>query len=863
MDNDPTRSFLALSAGTEVYHYRITSRIGAGGMGEVYLAEDTRLNRKVALKFLSPALCHDQDCRTRFINEAQAAAKLNHPNIVTIHEVSEYRERPFFAMEYVRGKSLKEYVSGTDGSVDEIIALAGQVCEGLKAAHEAGVVHRDIKPSNILIDLQGRARIVDFGLAVQRGVDGLTRDGSTAGTPAYMSPEQVRGEKVGAASDLFSFGVVLYQLLTGRLPFTGEYEAALIYSITNDDPPSIDSLRSGVPQGVQELVMRLLEKDGARRFQSADDVLKSIKNLQADKPAKDAPGQRTNWVRIGILALILAALIVVSQLVFNPFESPEPAQKMVAVLPFENQGSPDDDYFADGITTAISTHLTMFGELGVISRASCIKYKDTDKTPREIGTELGATYLLTGTILWDKSGAPSQVRINVALVKASDGSHVWANSYDRTLEKIFVMQSDIAENVTKALQVAIGAADRQQLGRVPTDNLQAYDYFLRGNESFNRGWEQAHVQGALELYRKAVDLDPDFAVGHAMLSRAHASMFWEGYDRTDARSQLAFQAAEKSLKLQPDLVEGHLAMGYYYYHCGRDYLGALREFDRGLQIQPNNAEVYNAIACIYRRTGDFERAAENFVTALKLDPRSHLKAWDAGLTFGMMRMYDESEKYLRLTASLDPGFALAYIYRAWQKIIRDGDIGTARRILAEASGKVDLRSSKYYWWLARIIDPDYESILGSIAPGSDTAAFYIECAQLNRLLNRSDRMRGCADSARVILEQRLKAKPDDAVFISSLGLAYAYLGMAPEAISNGQQAVTLLPTTRDAFDALFLLVNLAEILVVCGQYDDAAAQLEYLMTIPGFVSASYLKLDPLWEPLHGRPDFDSLLAGAA
>lgn len=860
MDNDPTRSFLALSAGTEVSHYRIINRIGAGGMGEVYLAEDTDLTRKAALKFLAPSLCHDRECRSRFVNEAQAAAKLNHPNIVTVYEVSEYRDRPFFAMEYVHGQSLKEYLSSDDRSVEDILSLASQVCEGLKAAHEAGIVHRDIKPSNILIDSKGRARIVDFGLALMRGAEGFTRDGSTAGTPAYMSPEQIRGEKVGALSDLFSLGVVLYQLLTGRLPFTGDYEAALIYSIANDDPLPLHEHRADIPQELEDLVFRLLEKDGTRRFQSADQVLKAIQGLRQEKPRLETSGRKANIIRVGILALILAAVVVAAQLVFNPFGPTEPTSKMVAVLPFVNLGSAEDEYFADGITDAITTHLTMFGDLGIISRASCMQYKGTDKALRDVGAELGATYLLTGTILWEKTETSNQVRINTALVKASDGSHVWANSYQRVADKIFVMQSDIAENVTRALNVAIGAENRKLLGRVPTDNLQAYDYFLRGNESFYRSWEQPDVQPALEMYQKAVDLDPDFAIAHAMLSRTHSSMFFEYYDPTDERRQLAFQAAEKSLDLQPDLVEGHLAMGYYYYHCERDYLGALREFDRGLQIQPNNADVYNAIACIYRRTGDFERAAENFVTALKLDPRSHLKAWDAGLTFSMMRMYDESEKYLRLTTSLNPQFALAHIYRAWQKIIRDGDTDMAQRMLAEASGKVDLRRSKYYWWLARVLERDYQSILDFIEPGSDTAAYHIECAQLNRLLNHTDRMRTCADSARVILERRLQAKPDDAVFTSSLGLAYAYLGQPQEAQSYGQWAVELLPTTRDAFDAVFLHVNLAEIFVVCGQYDDAAAQLEYMMTIPGFVSASYLKLDPLWQPLHGHPDFDSLVS---
>jgi serine/threonine protein kinase/tetratricopeptide (TPR) repeat protein len=859
MDDDEKRTSVAFEAGKEFSHYRVLSRIGAGGMGEVYLVQDTALNRKVALKFLSPALCSDSDCRARFTREAQAAAKLNNPNIVTIYEVSDYQGRPFFAMEYVEGCTLRDTLSQGEMTLEQFVRISMQVCEGLKAAHQMGVIHRDIKPSNILIDSAGRARIADFGLAVVRGTCGVTRSGSTAGTTAYMSPEQIRGEKVDAASDLFSLGIVMYQMLTGSLPFTGEYEAAIIYSITNDDPPSPGELRPDLPMAVEEMVLKLLEKDGNHRIQTADEVLGMLGKLTHGHDDHTKQPKRVPPIRIGILALILITMITVLQVIFDPLHLKAPQRKMLAVLPFENLGPAEDEYFADGMTDAITLHLAKFGELGVISRASSMMYKGSQKSPQEIGTDLGTSYLLTGTILWEKTDTSSEVRINTALVKAADGSHLWADSYERVLDKVFVLQSDIARNVTRALNVAVREADRHALERVPTANLQAYDYFLRGNEYFNRSWEREDIQIATELYRAATQLDSTFAMAWGMLSRGHASMYWEYYDRSEERRQQAIGAANMALDLQPDLVEGHLALGYCYYHCGRDYERALSEFDLALQQQPNNADLHNAIAAVQRRQGDFQNSVENFMTALELDPRSHLKAFDVGLTYGMMRQYRKSEKYLIQAISLAPDWPLPYIYRAWQFVIDRGDIDKAQSVLSDAAGRADLSRSKFYWWLRRVIETDYQKILAEINPGPDTAAYYLQCAQLNRLMGRGSVSRLYADSARIVLTQRLLDQPEDAGFHSSLGLAYAYLGMQQPAMANAQKAVDLLPTSKEAFDAPFLILNLAEILVMFEQYEAATEQLRFLLTIPGFISPAYLKLDPLWKPLRGHPDFKSLL----
>jgi serine/threonine protein kinase/tetratricopeptide (TPR) repeat protein len=863
--NNNHESFELPAPGVLVAHYRILSHIGSGGMGEVYLAEDTRLERKAALKFLPRDCCNEESLRARFFREAQSAARLNHPNIVTIYEVSEFQKRPYIAMEYIQGKTLKELISPDGMEINKTIELAVQICDGLAEAHNAGLIHRDIKPANIIIDEKGRAKILDFGLARLKGDKKITHTGTTIGTIDYMSPEQLKGEETSHLSDLFSFGTLLYQMLIGRLPFAGDYEASVIYAIVNEPVRPIAEIRPDIPTELANLVSSLLEKNPQKRCQSASEVASLLHRLSPTKSISTQKRRPGKWnVSSVIYYLMTIAVLILLAIFVAPalnkiFKGTSPTKKMLAILPFENLGRPEDEYFADGMTDAITTHLAKFGELGVIARASAMQYKKSGKSPKDIAEELGVDYLLTGTIYWDKSSGKSKIRINTNLIRADNDTHVWAETYDRVLDKIFALQSDIARDVTGALNIAIGGAARQALQIKPTDNLAAYDYYLRGNEYFNRSWEEIDIQSSIQLYRKAIALDSNFALAYAMLARGEASMYWEYFDRSDKRYSEAEKAANKALSLQPDLVEGHLAMGYYYYHCHLDYEKALQQFDIALKNQPNNADLYNAIAAVQRRQGNLLESVRNFSRALELDPRSHLKAFDVGLTYGLLRQNEEAEKYLDRTIALAPDWTLPYIYRSWLYIIRDGDIATARNKLAESEGKIDLSKSKYYWWLLRLIEPNLKKCLIQISLGPDTVAYYLQVAQFNRLLGKRNLERSYADSARIILERRSSEHPDDARYHSYLGLAYAGLGEKAEAIAEGQRAMQLLPTTKEAFDAPFWIVNLVETLVIFGEYDSAVEQLHLLLSIPGFVSVPYLKLDPLWKPLQNNPEFKKLL----
>ncbi|MCH8028149.1 MAG: protein kinase, partial [candidate division Zixibacteria bacterium] len=358
-NDDKTQNFVPLAADTEVGHYRIIKKIGAGGMGEVFLAQDTKLDREVALKFLPSHLVSDKDVRTRFTREAKAAAKLNHPNIVVVHEVSEFNGRPYFAMEHVKGESLHHFACDNPQPLDKVVDLVIQICEGLSEAHSKGIVHRDIKSANIVVDDKGRPRLLDFGLATVRGEEKLTRTGSTIGTIAYMSPEQIAGKEIDARSDIFSLGVVLYELVTGRTPFKRDNNSATMSAIANDEAEPMARYKTGVSEDLERIVAKALRKDIKSRYQHVDDVLADLRNLSSS----DKLGARSN------------------------------DRKMVAVLPFENLGAADDEYFADGITEEITSRLAVVSGLGVISRTSALRFKGSKKSISEIGQELGVDYI--------------------------------------------------------------------------------------------------------------------------------------------------------------------------------------------------------------------------------------------------------------------------------------------------------------------------------------------------------------------------------------------------------------------------------------------------------------------------------------
>jgi len=846
-------------------------------MGEVYLAEDTSLGRKVAVKFLSSDKASDPESRQRFVHEARAQAMLSHPNIATFYEVGEEGDKVFIVMEYIEGQPLSRLASGEKLSLPEILDLAIQVGEGLSAAHEKGITHRDIKPENVLVTTKRHAKITDFGLAKWKGASTLTQTGARMGTAYYMSPEQVEGKKVDHRTDIFSLGIILYELLCARRPFEGDTETAIFYDLVNTHPQPLARYARNLPDQLEKIVMKCLAKKPEERYQHADELVTDLKALRRTSEIQHLPLQpiksdanRKKWIVIsvaaGVILVALAAYVVLPRL-FAPITEKTGLRKMLVVLPFRNLGPAEEEYFADGITEEITTRLAKIGGLGVISHTSARKYKKTDKTLKQIGAELGADYILEGNIRWAKSGGASRIRINPQLIRVSDDSHLWAENYDAVLDDVFELQSSIAEKVATALDVTLLEPERHVLAAKPTENLEAYDYYLRGNDYWSRrgpgaSGEEKNLRIASEMYQKAIELDSNFALAFANLSRVKTELYWH-YGKREEYLVGAKAAIDRAFQLVPGLSEAHLALGSYYYHA-LDYEQALKQFAIAQKGLPNNSDLLEEIGFVRSRQGRWNEALSNFKRAAELDPRRADLSGFVAEIYRKLRKYAQAEPYFERAILLEPEEAGAYAQKADLYIVWEGDTKKARKVLLEAEGKVEAVELADEWLWLDILDGNFPQALsrltGPEAFDDDSVDYYMTKAQIYGLLNRSEPRRAGYDSARVLLEKKLQTEPGDYNLHGQLGQACAGLGRKSEAIREGKKGVELGAANKVADDRLSALENLARIYVMTGEYDVAIDQLEYLLSVPGDLSTAELRLGPTWAPLRNHPRFKKLVA---
>jgi serine/threonine protein kinase/tetratricopeptide (TPR) repeat protein len=874
-DDDKTQTHKVLIKGTEISHYRIINKIGAGGMGEVYLAQDTELNRKVALKFLPPHLCADEECRQRFKREAQAAAKLDHPNIIPVYEVSDFQGRPYFAMAHVEGRSLRDFATDKDLTIDQILELAIQICEGLEAAHEQGVTHRDIKPSNILIDSHGRARIVDFGLAAVKGTDQLTKTGSTMGTIGYMSPEQVRGQQVDHRSDLFSFGVVLYELITKQNPFKRDSEAATLKAVSDDFPEPIARFKTHIPEGLQVIIDKALEKDIKTRYQHADGMLSDLTRLKRSLdmsqftgvvPVTAGRSKNVWWIATAAIIVVAIAVLMVGKPWLAGDTSNESDKIMLAVLPFENLGDPEDEYFADGTTDEITSKLASIHGLGIISRTSAMQYKNVSKSLREIGRELGVDYILEGTIRWDKTGDTDRIRITPQLIHVSDDRHLWADNYERSLTQVFAVQSDIASQIAQALNVTLLGTEQSIINDWPTNNLQAYDYYLRGRRYSDIDGQHSRAE---EMFEKAIELDSTFAMAYADLSHLHSYIYWLAIDQTSHRIELAREYADKALRLSPNLPESHLALGYYYYYSGRDYERSLEEFGKALESQPNNSDVLAAVAYVKRRQGKWQEAYELLRESLRLDPTSRTKFNNFAQICGALGRRQEILEQCDRIIALDPEASAAWVYKVFSIGLYLGDTARAREVLAEAESIVGFSNMPYNLWHFDISVGDYESALrrdarkiDTISSARDSGDYYMHYASTYHFAGKMNLSYGYFDSARVCLERALQSGsvvgnyPETRI---QLAKVYASLGRKEEALELGRKALEELPRTKDAYSGINLLTDFCIVNIAAGEYEAAIAIIDTLLSMPSGLNVQFVKLHPGFNPLRDNAGFKALM----
>jgi len=578
-EDDKTQSFVPLTKDTAVSHYTIIDKIGSGGMGDVYLAWDTQLERTVALKFLRPDLCRDEHCRKRFKREAQAAAQLSHANIVTVHEVGEFHDRPYIVMQHVEGHSLRHVIKQGKLSLGEAIELATQVCEGLREAHELGVVHRDIKPSNILLDGRGNPRLVDFGLATVIGTDKLTKTGSTLGTVGYMSPEQAEGKEVDQRSDLFSLGVVLYEMITGRRPFDRDSDVATSKAITTETAEPLARYKADVPDELQQIVNRALDKNIDTRYQTASGMLADLKRLQQ-------AGSQSRKRKLGLWAAALVVLVaVIGYFLIDKFQIPKSDsngwQNSVAVLVFRNlSGDPERDIFCEGMTEEIIGRLGTIKELKVTSTQSVLQFRDTEHDLKSIGRKLGVNNVLEGNI----QIVGDDIRVRAQLIRVEDDAHIWTERYERKLANVFDLQDEISRAIAGVLRTTLVGDKPSFAARRGTDNIEAYNAYVKGRYLWRKRTEE-DILAAIESFENAIALDSNYAAAWSGLADAWRLLPEYGnvteavaYPRSDS-------AASRALELDGNLAEAHASMANIYRYRG-EFEAAEREFLRAIELNP-------------------------------------------------------------------------------------------------------------------------------------------------------------------------------------------------------------------------------------------------------------------------------------
>ena len=673
-----------------ISHYHITSQLGEGGMGVVYEAEDINLGRHVALKFLSPAMANDEGLLQRFQREARAASALNHPNICTIHGIEQHESEHFIVMELLDGESLGDRIRRGPLDIETVLTLGVQIADALESAHSKGIVHRDLKPANIFVTARGQAKILDFGLAkIDRNkpdaasnvptaiADGLTSPGTAMGTVAYMSPEQARGAITDARTDLFSFGTILYQMATGVMPFQGETSAVVFDAILNKPPKPLSEVNSLLPEELGRIISQALEKDRDLRYQNATDIKIALKRLKRDLDSGRHSGETSSAIHASRM----------------PSASTPVHEHSIAVLYFENlSGMKEDEYLRDGITEDITTELSKIKRLKTFSRAMVLNFRDKPVTAGQVGNELGASYVLTGSL----RRAGNRLRINAQLIDAATDFPLWSERYDREMEDVFAVQDEIASKIAAALRITLSPQEQQALAAKPTENLQAYDLYLRGRNYARRVGRQ-DMMFALQMYENAVALDPNFALAHAGLATVCAEYYWHfernqawldraiastriasakgteapevklaeaWVDYAEGRYEMAVDTMRKALETHPDLEGGYYLLGRALFESGR-YQEIVDMMEEALSHAGEN---YNTVMPIHNALGALGKkdAMMNFVhremavyeEALKKTPEdARVRVLLAG-NYALLGRFDEAKREADMAMALRPDDAM-------------------------------------------------------------------------------------------------------------------------------------------------------------------------------------------------------------
>ena len=860
--------------------YRLERELGRGGMATVYLAQDLKHDRRVALKILSPELAHALGPE-RFLREITVTAGLDHPHILPLLDSGHVDGLLYYLMPYVEGESLRDRLSREQQlPLEDALRIAREVASALSYAHARGVVHRDIKPENILLS-HGHARVADFGIAravTAAGGEALTGTGLAIGTPAYMSPEQAGGERgIDGRSDVYALGCVLYEMLAGHPPFAGATSYELLARHALDPLPSLSAARPSLDPGIERAVATALAKSPADRFDTAARFAEALARAESGSTTATAPVTplsrgRPRWGRWAALGGVVA-LLGLAAVFFRPGRSgaglaePGFARSAIAVLPFQNlSGTPEHAYFAGGLHDELLTQLSKVAALRVVSRTSVMRYAGGTTPLREIARELKVGSVVEGSI----QVADGRLRVNVQLIDAATDAHLWADRYDRTLDDAFAIQSDVAQHIVRAVGGALTSAESRGMTEAPTANAEAYRLYLQGREYFMRpGRLRLDYETAQQLYQRAIQEDSGFALAHAALAEVHGLMHLLRYDLSPERLARLIGEAETAFRLAPDLPKVQEAMGFAYGRGRGDFRRSLALYQQAVVGLPSDARLWQRIGFSHRILGNWEEALAGFAKSIELDPYDADLFLAQGTTELMTRKYDDAIRSWSHALSLAPDLHAAAIVKGWAYAHGRGQLDTLRSVLARVPESIELgpqgdvaahRAMLHLWER----NPDrLLAVLGTaLGPVFESELTYrpvlLYSAWAHQLRGDPAGARAAFDSARVLLDARLARVPDDWQAAAARGLVLAGLKQREPALADLRRL-----ERRAKYPGGYIEARLSEdramILAQLGESGAALDEIERLLQAPSMLSVSALRLDPIWDPIREHPRFRALI----
>jgi len=866
-------------------NYQILDEIGHGGMGVIYRARQRHSRRIVALKRI---LAYEADSRAtliRFRREAQAAASLDHPNILPIYEVGEDEDGlPFFSMKFAAGGSLRDVAPALRSEPSRSVALMAKVARALQYAHAQGILHRDLKPGNILLDGRGEPLVSDFGLAkwLDTASD-LTHTLTIFGTPGYVAPEQAEGStrSLEPSTDVYSLGAVLFDLLTGRPPFVGDNVLSVIQQAAEKPAPKLRSLAPALDRDLEIICAKCLEREPNARYCSAGDLAEDLERWLADRPIiarpVSVPVRIGHWARrnpavAGMALLLLALGTAVGIMTWKSGLLHRPTNIAIAVLPFENLSQTKESaFFADAIQDGILTKLGRVAELRVISRTSVMAYHGARNT-RQIGRALNVSHVLKGSVRWEAG----RIHLSAQLIDTRTDNQVWAEEYDQDLANVFLTQSEIAKEVVDQLEAKVSAGEKAAIEEPPTSDFVAYDFYLRARDLLLTLFSSragADLLQAADLLNQAVARDPSFFQAYCQLAYTHDQLYFLGFDHSPSRLALAEAAIQAAFRIRPEAGEAHLARADNLYRGYLDYEGALAELAAASQTLANSPRLFALKGYIERRQGRWEESTRNLERAIDLDPRDFYALQQVAISYGVLRRYAEEKSVLDRALSIAPGDVDTKVARASVEFHWKADTRSLHQTIdsIRVTNPAALPNIANDWLSCALAERDVSAAKDALnafgeIPLTDYAVHsnrQLMEGVIARMINDDETARAAFTVARVEQEKTVQAQPNYGPPLCVLGLIDAGLGRKEEALREGRRAVELLPVRKDAINGPLMIAYLAMIAAWVGEKDLACEQLAIAVRSPSTLSYGQLKLLPFWDPLRRDPRFEKIVASLA